>query len=94
VSAPFLGLIRCLEETRALLTRPGTTTVRSSWDSVAEALEYVSVLKARATVGDPDVIREAKLLFAPTGDLQEVAMGSGWEGPYIELATRFDRLFD
>jgi hypothetical protein len=35
---------------------------------------------------------ELKLLFAPTGALQETAMSNGWSDEYLLLAAEFDRL--
>lgn len=34
--------------------------------------------------------RRLKLLFAPTGALQEDSLASGWGEEYIELSSRFD----
>ena len=35
---------------------------------------------------------ELKLLFAPTGALQETAMANGWSGEYLLLSEEFDGL--
>jgi hypothetical protein len=35
---------------------------------------------------------ELKLLFAPTGDLQETAMANGWSDEYLLLSAEFDGL--
>ena len=35
---------------------------------------------------------ELKLLFAPTGDLQETAIANGWPEEYLLLSARFDEL--
>ncbi len=35
--------------------------------------------------------RRLKLLFAPTGALQEDSLASGWGEEYIELSSRFDQ---
>ena len=37
---------------------------------------------------------ELKLLFAPTGALQETSMDNGWAGEYLLLSERFDGLID
>jgi hypothetical protein len=34
---------------------------------------------------------EVKLLFAPTGALQETSMENGWSDEYLLLAAEFDR---
>jgi hypothetical protein len=35
---------------------------------------------------------ELRLLFAPTGDLQDTAMHNGWSRDYLLLAAEFDGL--
>jgi hypothetical protein len=35
---------------------------------------------------------ELKVLFAPTGDLQETAIANGWAEEYLLLSARFDDL--
>jgi hypothetical protein len=35
---------------------------------------------------------ELRLLFAPTGDLQETSMANGWSSEYLLLTSEFDRL--
>ena len=38
--------------------------------------------------------RELRLLFAPTGDLQETAIANGWSDEYMRLSTEFDGLIE
>ena len=33
-----------------------------------------------------------KMLFAPTGPIQETAMSSGWSDDYLKLSSEFDAL--
>lgn len=35
---------------------------------------------------------ELKLLFAPTGDLQETSIANGWAEEYLSLSAKFDDL--
>ncbi len=37
---------------------------------------------------------ELKLLFAPTGALQDTAMENGWSGEYLRLSSQFDTLIE
>ena len=37
---------------------------------------------------------ELKLLFAPTGALQETSMDNGWAEEYLRLSERFDGLIE
>jgi len=34
---------------------------------------------------------ELRLLFAPTGDLQETSIDNGWGDEFVALSARFDR---
>ncbi len=80
-----------LREARDLLALPGNCFDWSSWrdahaalhevDSLIEALE-VNRLPSRLTV---------RVLFAPTGPIQEVSLSSGWAHEFLALAERFDR---
>ena len=62
----------------------------SSYDS-AEALRAdVAYLASRVEDGDAEAVQKVRLLFLPTGDLQETALASGWHDTYMALADRVD----
>ena len=55
-----------------------------------EIQSFLDDVEAGQPVGDAGQ-RRLKLLFAPTGALQEDSLASGWGQEYIELSSRFDR---
>ena len=83
-------LIKVLHEARGLLTRPENDFAWSSWDSPADALRQMDGLILRVESGDLSAQMDLTLLFAPTGNIQEVAESSGWGHEFLALAERFD----
>lgn len=63
------------------------STYRSEEELVNELDLYIFKLKAN----DFSCNKEISLLFAPTGDLQEIAIDSGWSEEYMELAEIIDK---
>lgn len=39
-------------------------------------------------------MEKINLLFAPTGDLQEISISNGWGEKFIEVSSKFDKLTD
>jgi hypothetical protein len=79
-------LKRCRELTKAsqdaLWAAASVQDIVAGLDRGIDAIEHGTELN-RA---------ELKLLFAPTGDLQETAMANGWAEAYLTLAAWFDGL--
>ncbi len=63
------------------------STYRSEEELVNDLELYISKLKAN----NFSCNKQISLLFAPTGDLQEIAIDSGWSEEYMELAEIIDR---
>jgi hypothetical protein len=83
-------LLDVLREARELLARPSSEFVWSSWDSRDEALRQLDNFIARIEAGDMPERMDLALLFAPSGDIQEVAESSGWSHEFLALAKRLD----
>jgi len=88
------GLVAVFEEARALMRAPGNDVLRSSWMSTSEPLMQIDGMLSELRRGLLPDLMEMKLLFAPTGDLQEVSLGSGWADEFLMLAARFDTELD
>ena len=84
-------LIRVLEEARRWLALPGNDFVWSSWADQAAALREVDEGLAAVTRGEQ---ADLTILFAPTGDIQEVSLSSGWGQEFLVLARRFDAAWE
>ncbi|WP_433222591.1 hypothetical protein ACQP00_23895 [Dactylosporangium sp. CS-047395] len=86
MNAPLLAV---LADVRALLARPDNDFAWSSFADRDGALAELDALTARVrTTGE--VPSSLRILFAPTGPIQEVAISSGWGDAFLTLADRFD----
>lgn len=83
-------LANVLREVRELLARPGNDFAWSSWADMADALREVDGLIRGLERGAPFSVFRGKVLFAPTGPIQEVSLSSGWANEFLALATRWD----
>ncbi len=82
-------LIDVLRQARDLLARPGSEFLWSSWENARQATREIDRLIAEVRSGG--LPSEAlQIVFAPTGPMQEVSLGSGWGDEFLSLAARFD----
>lgn len=83
-------LERVFENARVLLAKPDNDFSRSSWEDQNAALDEIdSILKQLRSGVTPDKL-ELRVLFAPTGPIQETSLSSGWGDEFLKLARRFD----
>ena len=78
-----------------LLAQLRATPQDTAWSSYPNGdalVADVERLSALIEQGDPDAERTLRLLFAPTGALQETALSSGWSDNYMRLADRLDAI--
>ena len=78
-----------------LLARLRATPQDTAWSSYPTGEGLVADVERLAALieqGDPDAERTLRLLFAPTGALQETALSSGWSDDYMRLADRLDAI--
>lgn len=59
----------------------------------AELLEDLRDHVRRLHAGDTSGLSELRVLFLPSGPLQDIAIDSGWHNKFMTLASRFDELF-
>ena len=84
------SLIMVLLSAIECLSLPGNDFLWSSWQNADEAVAAVEGLVEEIRSGrDPGKTRLG-VLFAPTGELQEVAVGSGWGDVFLKLAEKYD----
>jgi hypothetical protein len=76
-----------------LLGRKGTDVVWSGYASAAdlrgEVERYLLMIEAGQAFDDEEFLG-LRVLFAPTGPLQETSISSGWAREFLDLAARFD----
>ena len=84
------SLVDVLEDVKRFVARPENEFIWSGWQNQSEALAVIDAYIARVKVGEETCARDLDLLFAPTGQLQELSLSSGWADEYIVLASRYD----
>ena len=87
--AELTKLTAVLLEIRNLLQ----ASAESDWAALKPA-EVIAILDREIgvleTTGRVHNLLELKSLFAPTAEIQEISMASGWSERYLELSSRFD----
>ncbi len=84
-------LIAILREARAFLALEGNDFSWSSWRDQNQAISEIDSIIAKL---ENDSIPDMRVLFAPTGPMQEVSLSSGWRNGFVELAKRFDKEYE
>ena len=83
-------VIDILNEVIRIVESAETDVVWSGYDSAAVVLADLTEHVERVTRKDFSRRREIKLLFAPTGPLQEISLSSGWGAQFLGIVKRFD----
>jgi hypothetical protein len=84
-------LIAILREARAFLALEANDFSRSSWRDQNQAISEIdSIIRELEKGSVPDM----RILFVPTGPIQEVSLSSGWGNEFLELANRFDKEYE
>jgi hypothetical protein len=89
-SAGVSELLSVFVEARRRLAAPDNDFSWSGWDTAEEALGEVDDVIARLEAGQMPAPLQMRVLFAPTGPIQEVSINSGWGDDFLELAAAFD----
>ncbi|HZM91454.1 MAG TPA: hypothetical protein VFF31_33335 [Blastocatellia bacterium] len=84
------NLLAILREVRCLLARPENDFSWSGWNDETAALREIDALIAGIASGEIPELASLKVLFAPTGPIQELSASSGWGNEFLALADRFD----
>lgn len=85
-------LLLVLDDIRALVAQPDNDFSCSSFRDVGEALRKLDGFARRVEVGA--LPTDLKVLFLPTGALQELSLASGWGQEFLVVAERFERACD
>ena len=89
-SIDFNEVSQVVEEVITRLNENGVNTGRSSFSSPQATLHELNGLLTRVRRHDRSTLPQLQILFAPTGDIQEIALSSGWGDRFLDLASRFD----
>jgi len=90
--ADIAALLEIFSEVRTMVARPENDFDWSSWEDEAAALEEIDGLLASLRAGAPPDTHTMRVLFTPTGPMQEVSLSSGWGNRFLELAERYDEV--
>ena len=86
------NLIKLLNKIIELVSTRDTNMVWSTYDTkevlILELKNYIQRLQNN----DFSPIEQLINLFLPTGDLQEIAISSGWGEEYLSISKKFDVL--
>lgn len=85
-------LIEILSEVKGLVNSPDTDISWSGYDSITDLLSDIDSFIEKARRHDASFTKDLKMLFAPTGPLQEISISSGWGHEFIELSLTIDKL--
>lgn len=84
-------VIKVLEQVRETIVDYEVDLSYSTYESKKQLISDLDLYISKLKANDLSCKKEILLLFAPTGDLQEIAIDSGWSDEYIELAQIIDR---
>ena len=87
----MIDLLQVLIVAKGLLADPRNTFDWSHWNDMNEATREFVEWIAKVEGGQKFDRRKLSLLFAPTGNIQEVSLSSGWGDQFLELAEDYDR---
>ena len=87
---PLQALQQILGAVLELVSLPDNDFSWSSWRDAAHAQGELEGLMATLQSGALPDLLQVSVLFAATGPLQELAMGSGWTDTYLRVAEVFD----
>ena len=83
-------VIKILETIKKIIQSPETDIFRSRFDTnevvVNELENHINKLREE----NFDNIENLIILFAPTSDLQEISLSSGWGKQFLSISERFD----
>ncbi len=84
------ALIKILKNLKRILKTRETNIIYSTFDSIEDLIFEIDNHIQKLKDEDFSVIDNLILLFAPTSDLQEIFISSGWSNQFLDIAERFD----
>lgn len=83
-------VIKALQRVKEIVENYQMDLSYSTYKSKEELVNNLELYISKLKVNDFSLNIEISLLFAPTGDLQEIAIDNGWSEEYMELAEIID----
>ena len=85
--------INILLEIRAKIT-DDSDLMYSSFETAHELRTEIDDLILRLQQDDKEVVKDIYVYFLPTSTFQEHSLQNHWSSRYIELAERFDKIYE
>ena len=83
--------IQVLNRIIELYRLPDTDVSWTSYCTPQEAIDDIQNAICLLKQNDDFALDNLSLLFAPTGDVQEISISSGWSAEYLEISARVDQ---
>jgi len=90
INEKIVVVINILEIIKKIIKTPETDIFRSSYDTKEDVIIELDNHILKLTNEDFSKIEYLIILFAPTSDLQEIAIASGWGKLFLIISERFD----
>jgi hypothetical protein len=87
-------ILQILDNVVGHLKQPDCDVSWSHYDNQTEALADIERHITNVKRGETSDIQELRLLFLPTGSIQEIAINNGWGDEFLDLAARFDKAIE
>ena len=83
---------RNIARLKELLALPSTDiNWQNTFKSADEVIERLTYLETEIAKNDNKAIKELIFLLAPTGDLQEISISSGWGYEFLGIAEALEK---
>ncbi len=83
-------VIKVLKDVLEFIATGDTDVAWSHYETEEEAVIDLKAHIAKLENDDFSAIEDIKILFAPTGPLQEISLSNGWGNSFLGLAEKFD----
>ena len=83
-------IVHILELIREFIKAPGTDMIRSVFDAEKDLINELDIHIHKLTKEDFSKIEDLIILFAPTSDLQEISIDSGWGDLFLIISEKLD----
>ena len=86
------AVIKILKNLKRIIETRETNIIYSTFDSIEDLIFDIDTHIQKLNDEDFSKIDDLILLFAPTSDLQEISISSGWSKQFLDISERFDRV--
>ena len=83
--------IEQISRLKNLLSLPTTDVIWSSYNSANEVIKDLEDIEKDLKGGGKNAVDRLCFLLAPTGDLQEIAVNSGWGNEFLDIAAALEK---